>query len=153
MPHTEFSVSTDIAAAPERVWEVLTDIHGSPNVLSGVQRVDVLTDGPYAVGTRWRETRKIMGMSGTEEMHVVDNEPLRRTVIEARSRGTVYRTEFALEETEAGTSLSMTFGADSPETSGVGGLLQRVTGPLGERMSQRMMTSDLADIAAAAEQR
>src|SRR5690606_16565810 len=68
-----------------------------PEVLRNVTRVERMTDGPYAVGTRWRETRRMMGREETEEMWVAESDPLRRTVVAASSGGAEYRTTFELE--------------------------------------------------------
>lgn len=65
-----------IRASPERVWEALTDLQGTERVLSGVERIEVLTEGGFAVGTRWRETRRMLGREATEEMYVTASEPL-----------------------------------------------------------------------------
>ena len=55
-------------AAPEAAWRVLTNIAGAAETLSGVTAVEMLTPGPYAVGTRWRETRRMFGKEETQEM-------------------------------------------------------------------------------------
>jgi carbon monoxide dehydrogenase subunit G len=141
-----------VHASPVRVWAVLTDLDGAPQVLRGVSRVERMTDGPYAVGTRWRETRKMMGKEGTEELWVVENDPLRRTVIAAESGGTEYRTEFDLRaEGEADTLLRYTFQAETAEPGTVQRVLWKVFGKVGERATAKMMEQDLDDISAAAQ--
>ena len=47
-----------VQARVERVWEVLTDVAHADQTLSGVE---LITEGPYRVGTRWRETRRMFG--------------------------------------------------------------------------------------------
>ncbi|MGO1510617.1 MAG: SRPBCC family protein [Actinomycetales bacterium] len=145
------TLTRDIAAPAEDVWHVLTHVEDSATILSGVSAIEMLTDGPYAVGTRWRETRTVMGGSETEEMWVAEVDEPRSTVIRAEARGAVYGTTFTLEPASGGTRLSMEFGG---ETTG-GGVLKRVLmalpNRLGLAMSKKMMTQDLADIAAAAE--
>lgn len=146
------SLTRAVQAAPDRVWAVLTDLERAPEVLRHVTRVERMTDGPYAVGTRWRETRKVMGKEGTEEMWVAENDPLRRTVIAASSGGTDYRTTFELDPRgEQATALHYTFEAETPDPSGVQKLLWAVFGRLGERATRKMMEQDLDDIATAAE--
>jgi hypothetical protein len=51
-------VSRVIDAPVSTVWEVFTDLPGRVARLSEVERVDLLTPGPLALGSRWRETRR-----------------------------------------------------------------------------------------------
>lgn len=150
----EVTVTRDVAAPPERVWAVLTDLDRLPAVLRGVEALHVLTDGPYALGTRWWETRRVLGVRATEELEVVGNDPFRSTVLASSSRGVDYRTETTLEALvlpEPGTRVTLRLTAHAPERGGLAGLVGTVTGPLGERVTRRMLTQDLADLAAAAE--
>lgn len=147
----ELTLSRRIEAPPSRVWQVLTDLKHAPQVLSGVRSVELLTDGPYAVGTRWRETRTMMGRTVTEEMWVVDSDPHRRTEVAASSGGADYRTVFTLSPDGEGTSLTMHFSAHTPDPTGVQKVLWKAFGALGLRATRKAMETDLADIAAAAE--
>lgn len=150
----EVTVTREVAAPPERVWAVLTDLDGLAEVLGGVEAVHVLTDGPYALGTRWWETRRVLGVRATEELEVVANDPFRSTVLASTSGRLDYRTQTTLEALvlpEPGTRVTLRFTAQSPEKGGLAGVVGRVTGPLGERVTRRMLGQDLADLAAAAE--
>lgn len=143
-----------VSRPPEPVWEVLTDLPAAPRHLSGVTSVEILTAGPYAVGTRWRETRKVLGKEGTEEMTVTANDPLRSTEIEASSGGVSYRTTFTLSPVGAvSTVLTMEFTGRSGEQTGLARLAGTVFGALGMRITRKAMEQDLEDIAAAAARR
>lgn len=48
------------------MWEVLTDLEQAPQTLSGVTSVQLMTDGPYAVGTRWRASSKALEQDVTD---------------------------------------------------------------------------------------
>ncbi|MGC5627010.1 SRPBCC family protein [Georgenia sp. Z1344] len=130
---------------------MLTDPAGSEQVLSGVSSIEMLTDGPYRVGTRWKETRTFMGGSETEEMWVTAVDEPRSTTLAANARGATYGTTFVLEPIPTGTRLTMTFGGEDTSAGGLRKLLGAVTERIGMAMSKKMMTQDLADIAAAAE--
>jgi uncharacterized membrane protein len=134
----------------QRVWDVATDLAGSPEVVRGIDAVEVLTPGPFGVGTRWRETRTMMGRSATEEMTVTAVEPQRSYRVEAASRGAHYVSTFAFTPSaDGGTDVTVTFGGRP--TSTVARVLGAVTAPLGRRAVTRALEQDLHDIAAAAE--
>jgi carbon monoxide dehydrogenase subunit G len=107
---TEVVVSCTIAAPLEHVWSVLTDLERAPEHVSAIQSVEVLTPGPFGVGTRWRETRTMFGKTATEEMTVTASEPPRRYVAEADSAGAHYVTEFVVSPADQGaTQARVTF--------------------------------------------
>ena len=87
-PQHRVELSRRVQAPPSAVWEVLTDLDRAQERLSQVTHLHVITDGPYALGTRWRETRRMMGASDTQEIVVVENDPLRSTTTEAVDGGT-----------------------------------------------------------------
>jgi uncharacterized protein YndB with AHSA1/START domain len=150
MGASEVVVERRIAAPAERVWQALTDLDGMPAVLGGVERVEVLTEGPFAVGTRWRETRRMFGKQATEEMRVTVCEPPSRYVVEADSHGAHYVSEFALSPAGPDTTaVRMTFAATPP--GGVAGLMARLLGGLGARAVAKAVAQDLDDVAAAVE--
>jgi uncharacterized protein YndB with AHSA1/START domain len=146
----DVEVRRHVAAPVQRVWDVATDLAGSPQVVRGIDAVEVLTPGPFGVGTRWRETRTMMGRSATEEMTVTAVEPPRSYRVEAASRGAHYVSTFAFTPSaDGGTDVTTTFGGRP--TSTVARVLGAVTAPLGRRAVTRALEQDLHDIAVAAE--
>ncbi|WP_122262619.1 SRPBCC family protein [Ornithinimicrobium cerasi] len=152
-PQHRVELSRRIQAPPAAVWEVLTDLDRAQERLSQVTHLHVITDGPYALGTRWRETRRMMGASDTQEMTVVENDPLRSTTTEAVDGGTRYRTTLLLEPLEeaGATLLSVRFSADVADPNRLQRLALRVVGPLGLKLTEKSLRTELDDIAAAAE--
>lgn len=140
-----------IQASPSAVWEVITDLHSAQDRLSQVTELHVVTDGPYALGTRWRETRTTMGSTQTQEMQVVENDPGRRTVLEARDGKAAFRTELTLEPTGEGTDLTLRFSGEPTDPGLLQKLAMKVMGPLATRMTEKSLATELDDIAAAAE--
>ena len=60
-------MSEHVTAPREVVFEVAADFHNAAELnIQGIDSLEVLTDGPIGVGTRFRETRVMMGKSSTE---------------------------------------------------------------------------------------
>jgi uncharacterized membrane protein len=47
-------LTIDIAAPVEEIWSVLTDPSSFPDWITGIQTVELLSEGEYGVGTRYR---------------------------------------------------------------------------------------------------
>jgi carbon monoxide dehydrogenase subunit G len=144
-------LSRSVNAPPEKVWAVIVDIENAATTLSGVDEVEVLGSGPYAVGTRWRETRTMFGTKATEEMWVTAVDAPHRTVVEAESAGAHYTTVFTIEPVGAGSRLNMEFSGGPVKDSRWHALIWRTVGKFGMSAAAKTMRSDLDDIARAAE--
>ncbi len=141
-------VETAISASPERVFALLTDVERWPETMVAIERIDMLTEGPVDLGTRFRETRTMFGREAIEEMTVAEISPPQRFVLTATNRGTAYRAEHLLEAHDAGTRLRLIFDG-TPQT-----LAARLLAPLGYLMRgtiERQLAVDLADLKRAAE--
>ncbi len=108
------AVSRTIAAPVDRVWEVFTNIERAADMVSGIERVEVLSDVPFGAGFRWRETRRMLGQSATEEMWVTNAEQPRFFEAAAASRGTRYLSRYEFAAVPGGTEVRLTF-AGTPE--------------------------------------
>ncbi|MFE5908466.1 SRPBCC family protein [Streptomyces wedmorensis] len=150
---TSVVVERRVAASPGRVWEAITDLRDMPRVLSGVERVEVLTEGGFDVGTRWRETRRMLGKEATEEMTVTVCEAPDRYVTVAESHGMHYVSELTLtSDGSGGTTLRMTFSA-RPARGRAPGLVARLLARFGAKAVAKALAKDLSDIANAVESR
>ena len=105
------SSSVQINAPAERVYEMMTDLESAPQRISGIQTMEVLTDGPFGVGTRFRETRIMFGKEAVETMEVSAVEPGRSYTTEAESHGSHYTCVVAVEPAGEGCTLSMSMDA------------------------------------------
>ena len=61
------NLSIRIDATPEAVFAVISDVENSPDRIDGFEKVDMLTDAPVGVGTKWRETRRMNNKQSVEE--------------------------------------------------------------------------------------
>lgn len=152
MSGTMIDATRFVRATPEQVWAVLTDLDGAARVLSGVTAIERVSGAGYAVGTRWRETRRMLGREATEEMWVTEVNAPHRTAVAARSGGTDYTTVFDLSPADGGTTLTMTFSA-AAGTSVLHRLFAATLGRLAVSATKKVIVTDLQDIAAAAEGR
>lgn len=146
MPSVE--VRTVIAASPERVFAVATDLANLPQTMSGIDTVEVLSEGPFGEGTRWRETRTLYGKQATEEMWVTGFDPPRSYVVEAESHGAHYRTEITFVPDGDGTRVTFAFGARP--VSFVARLFSLLTWMMMKSL-KKAMQQDLEDLKTVAE--
>lgn len=143
-------VTRRTSAGTDRLWAVATDLARADQTMSAILAVDVLTPPPFGVGTRWRETRRMMKREATEEMWVTDVEPGRSYTAEAESGGAHYVMRFACTPSPTGGSdVTMTFVARP--TGRLGRVLSAVMAPLSRRQLREQLERDLADLVAAAE--
>jgi carbon monoxide dehydrogenase subunit G len=147
---SELSVSREVSVSPEALWELITDLDRSPNVISAVTSVERLDDGiGFGVGTKWQETRLMFGREAVEVLEVTDLDPGRSYTVETDSGGAHYRSVISVEPAPAGSIITITFGAES--TSGVSKVLAGTIGKLFEGGTRKALVQDLEDIAVIAE--
>lgn len=145
------SLTQHIHASPEKVWSVISDIPGSAATLSGINSIQMLSEGPYGEGTRWKETRTMMGRSETVEMWVAQADPPRSTTVKALQGGADYTSRFSLAGRDGGTDLTLTFGADVVKPTVLSKISMALFGKIGMSMTRKALAKDLAEIAAKAE--
>ena len=102
-------VSTHVSAPLENVFQIYTEIERAEERIPAITKVEMLSEGPFGNGTRWRETRVVMKKQATEEMWVTGFDPPKSYTVEAQSHGTRYETLFQFEPEGDGTKVSWTF--------------------------------------------
>jgi len=91
----EFRLTEIIKAPRERVFALTNDIDRAMEWLPAGVRIEKLTEGPVRVGSRYRETRTILGRDDTEIYEITVYEPPHRSEVFADGRqGTAGRGEF-----------------------------------------------------------
>jgi len=150
MPTSRSSSATrsiDLPAAA--VWAVLTDLDGLTEVRRHVRSTQVLTPGPFDVGTRWREVRRgarrrlvtltftaetVLPGEGYEASGTIGDLPCRVTFHLVRRAPDV-------------TMVVSTFDVDSPDTpSALRRTAEMVFGTHDGRIFRGQMADDLADV-------
>lgn len=64
-----------IHAPPSKVMAAFTSLNQWHRWMPNLVHVEKLTDGPFDLGTRWRETRKMYGKEASEVFQVTESEP------------------------------------------------------------------------------
>lgn len=107
--------SLQISADPARVYQIITDIEGAPKHTPDILRIQMLTPGPLAVGSRWNETRKMMNKEVTLPIWVTELRPGEGYSVACETMKVKYVTRFDIEPLINGCLLSLTMDA-APET-------------------------------------
>lgn len=148
---TTISISQDVSAPAARTWEILTDLDSAAQRISGIDLLERLGGPEFGVGTRWRETRTMLGKEATEEMEVTEVDPGSSYTVEAESHGTHYLSVIAVEDLGDNQSrLTMKFGAEP--LSSMSKVMNATLGRLFVGATRKALAKDLAESAAAAEQ-
>ena len=149
MPKT-FHIARTIAAPADRVFELMTDLPNAAERIRGIDKVEILTDGPFGVGTRFRETRTMFGKQAVETMEVTEHDPANRSyVLEASSHGCHYRTLCRAVPEGAGTRAEFEMTAMALTLPAK--ILSTVMGPLMKGAVCKAVGQDLDDLKSAAE--
>ena len=142
------TVSDRIAAPVEEVFRHFTDIEHGPAHVSGIKKVEMLTPGGFHFGTRWRETREVLGRLDSAEMEITAFERNRMYTITHHKSGVRIDTTFWFEASEAGTKVSVEF-----ELAARGippGWLESLGWAIGGKV-EKVLSHDLADLKHAVE--
>ena len=143
-------VSRDVNAPASVVWDIITDLEGSVETISGIEKVEILAGDSFGVGTSWRETRTMFGKKATEEMTVTEVVEGESYVVIARPDSANYRTVMSILPTgETACVVSMEFGANPKGT--MTRFMGATMGKMFEGATKKALQRDLDDIAAVAE--
>lgn len=144
----QISAQRRVQAHLDRVFDVFSNVYQAERRLSGVTKLEVLSDGPVGVGTRWRETRVMFGREAVEEMWIDSFDPPHSYTVSADNNGAHYRTEFTFRPDADGVIVTWTFGAEGRTLFAkiMGLLFAWMTGPV-----RKMMEKDMDDLQAACE--
>lgn len=145
---TAITIRKHVSAPPERVFALASNFPEAASNVRAIERVEMLTPGPVGKGTRFRETRRVMGRSATEELEVTAFEPPHRYALGAESHGCRYLSELRFTASGDGTDVEMVFEAQ-PLTV-VSRLLALVAGPMLKKVADEC-SRDLEDLKRAAE--
>ena len=137
---SKMNLSVNIEAAPEAVFEMIADIENSASRIEGIEQIEMLTQGPVGVGTKWRETRLMMNKEAVEEMEITAFDPPNHYTAYCDSCGCDMEWTMRVEPIGDGCMLSLEM-ASKPRT-----LMAKLMSPLGWLMSGMMKKCVVKDL-------
>ena len=147
---SRLQLATRVAAPVDRVFEVFADLRNVPGRIKGIKRLELLTDGPIGVGTKFRETREMFGKGATEEMEFTEFDPPRTYSVGALSCGCRYTSRYDFRSDGAETIVELDFRGEA--VSFFAKLLMPVMGWLMSGSMKQCMQQDMDDLKAFIEQ-
>lgn len=97
----KLSIEETVSAPVERVFEVFSDVVSLEERISGIVKVEILSEVRSGNGVRWRETRVMFGKEATEEMDISDFDPPHSYQVNASSHGMSYVSVLNFESIDA----------------------------------------------------
>ena len=98
--------SSEIGVRPDQAFAWVSDLANLPKWQSGIFRSDVLTPPPVRVGTRFRETFRLLGFPIRAECEVVEMTPPRTFGFRATGNQMNFESRFVFEPAPRGTRIS-----------------------------------------------
>lgn len=101
-----FKLNEHIARSPEEVFEVLSNPTHATAFLDNIKESRQLTDGPIAVGTKFRETRVVNGKVASADLLVSVCQPNTHVSISTEAEGIEVAYHYHLSPEDNGTRLT-----------------------------------------------
>jgi uncharacterized membrane protein len=105
-----FESSIEIAAPVKRVWALIDKLEEWPQWMPSIKKIERLSKGPLAVGSRLSVTAKASGLIVKLMVTVIELVPERRVVLEGKVLGTKLKRFYALAP--ANDKTNVTIGGD-----------------------------------------
>ena len=96
-----------IAAAPERVFDLVAHVENFREAVPDIVRIEFVTEQHRGAGTRFLETRRMGKREATVELEVREYEPPTRVRMVSDAGGTVWDTVFSIAPKGDGAELHM----------------------------------------------
>lgn len=147
--HMKITQSITINAPIDEVFKTFTNIDTAANTLTGIKQMEII-EGPtqMEVGTKWKETREMMGKDSTEVMWVSELRKNKSYTVDAESHGTKYRSIYTFTEENGSTTVNWEF-EGIPQTFGAK-LMSIIAFPFMGPL-KKMMFKDMEELKAVCE--
>ncbi len=137
-----FKLTSRVEAPIDAVFDLFSDIPRADEMIDAIVKIEMLTDGPVGVGTRWRETRMMFKREATEEMQVTAFDPGKSYTVGCASCGCEYESTWRFESEGGATLVEFEMGWRPVS------FLAKVMSPLGRLMAPMMKKCFMKDFAA-----
>jgi uncharacterized protein YndB with AHSA1/START domain len=138
-----FELERHIGRAPERVWNILSDVRRTPEWYDAITRVVPLGETPTGTGAQFEIVRTLPGGQAVNVVEITDYAVDERFTLTSRTGPTPFSYRYELTPNEAGTRLVL-LGDISAE--GLGGPAARL-GLLATTLFKNGMRTNLAALA------
>lgn len=141
----KMTLTTWIDAPVEQVFTQGIDVANHTRRIPGITKIEMLTPGPVAVGTRFKETRRMFGKDATEVFTVTALEPNHSYTLFTNSCGVAYEATHTFTAENGGTRLTLTMTGRSTT------FLAWMMAPLGwmmQGMMKKLIQKDIEDLKA-----
>ena len=142
-------VTNEIAAPVEEVFRLFTDIEHAAERVAAIQEIKVMSTGPFNLGTRWNETREVLGRIDDAQMEITSFERNKTYTVTHHKAGVRIDTIFTFEPSESGTNVSIEFELNSQGLPP--GLLSPLEWAVGGKV-RHALSDDLDDLKQSIEQ-
>jgi hypothetical protein len=139
-----------INGSKEAVWAAITNIENAAEIISGIQKIEVLEKPANGlVGLRWRETRILFGDAATVEKWITEAVEKESYKTRAEDGGFVFETTMRLSESGGVTLTS----SHETKPQGFVASLKALPMFLFKGMIKKAILDDLNDVKAAVEKK
>lgn len=147
----KFKAEITINGTKEQVWKVITDIEGSVENISAIEKIEILEQPESGIlGLKWEETRTMFGKSATEIMWITDAQENESYQTRAENHGAIYISRLQIEEMGEQSKLTMEF--DGEAQSATAKIMSFLTGFMFKSATEKALQVDLEDIKVSVEQ-
>ncbi|WP_133579339.1 SRPBCC family protein [Aureibacillus halotolerans] len=124
----QFETKETFHVPKEKLYQGLLDLDSAQHWMQGLVRIERLDEGPVKVGSRWKETRKMMGQEATEVVKVTGLEHNQIHLYVDGSKGTSGKGEhfYTYSIKELGNSTEVTLRGEIKGMTGIAKLLSKL---------------------------
>jgi uncharacterized protein YndB with AHSA1/START domain len=143
-----FTINQHAKSKPERLFQLLTNFGKLPSWIPEIKKLEVITDGPIGVGTKFKETRMMFGKEATETFEITEYVANKTLTMQAHSCGMLYTVTHHFHEESDGTRIELIMTGQAQR------FFAKLMTPLAwlmRGMMKKHIAKDLANLAKAAE--